>query len=413
MSKLIARLAAPVALLALAAPANADTVTDWNLNAANALIVTAAQPPQQSVPHMAMVHGAVYDAVNAIDGGHEGYLMSSRAARPGDSKDAAAATRRLPRPRAPRPRAAGGARCPVRRVARPDRGRSVEATRDRRRRRRSGDDDRGADRRRPLRRLPVHDRLRPWRVEADAARVRQRSQRVAEGRHAVPDPQRVAVRLRRAGPAHEPPVRARVQRGEGDRLGHEHHSDGRSDGRRPLLGGEPAGHLEPHHPHALGPAGGGPGRQRAPVRGGLPDRRGRGHHRLERQGALLELAADHRDPRGEHGREPADRGRPRLAPAERHAAVPGALVRAQRVQRLGRRDVAGVLRDRPARRGPTPTWPASRDATRGSRTRSTRSSRSASGPASTSGRRTCRPGASASRSHAGASGTTSSATKHW
>jgi hypothetical protein len=92
MSKAIAALAGLGATLALAVPARADTVTDWNLNATNALIVTAAQPPQQSVPHMAMVHGAVYDAVNAIDGGHEGYLLSSRVARPGDSQDAAAAT---------------------------------------------------------------------------------------------------------------------------------------------------------------------------------------------------------------------------------------------------------------------------------------------------------------------------------
>jgi hypothetical protein len=79
-------------LLAVAAPARADTVTDWNLNATNALIVTAAQPPQASVPHLAMVHGAVYDAVNAIDGGHERYLISSKLARQSDSMDAAAAT---------------------------------------------------------------------------------------------------------------------------------------------------------------------------------------------------------------------------------------------------------------------------------------------------------------------------------
>ena len=39
-----------------------------------------------------MVRGAVYDAVNAIDGGHEGYLISSRLATPFDSQDAAAAT---------------------------------------------------------------------------------------------------------------------------------------------------------------------------------------------------------------------------------------------------------------------------------------------------------------------------------
>ncbi len=78
--------------LAVASPARTDTVTEWNLNASNAIFVTAGQPPQQSVPHLAMVHGAVYDAVNAIDGGHEGYLISSRLATPSDSKEAAAAT---------------------------------------------------------------------------------------------------------------------------------------------------------------------------------------------------------------------------------------------------------------------------------------------------------------------------------
>jgi hypothetical protein len=82
------------ALVALSAPAlaRADVVTEWNLNAANAIFVTAAQPPQQSVVHLAMVHGAIYDAVNAIDGGHEGYLITPRLASPFDSKDAAAAT---------------------------------------------------------------------------------------------------------------------------------------------------------------------------------------------------------------------------------------------------------------------------------------------------------------------------------
>jgi hypothetical protein len=85
-------LSAVVTLFAIAAPARADTVTEWNLNATNALLVNGGQPPQVSVPHLAMVHGAVYDAVNAIDGGHEGYLLSSRLAAPSDSKEAAAAT---------------------------------------------------------------------------------------------------------------------------------------------------------------------------------------------------------------------------------------------------------------------------------------------------------------------------------
>ena len=48
------------ALAVLAAPgvARADTVTEWNPNASNALFVVAGQAPQASVPHMAMVHGA-------------------------------------------------------------------------------------------------------------------------------------------------------------------------------------------------------------------------------------------------------------------------------------------------------------------------------------------------------------------
>src|SRR5262245_7592208 len=79
--------------IALAAPtvARADAVTDWNLIASNAIVVTAAQPPPVSVLHFAMVHGAVYDAVNAIDRGHEPYLVQPPS-NSTDSKEAAAAT---------------------------------------------------------------------------------------------------------------------------------------------------------------------------------------------------------------------------------------------------------------------------------------------------------------------------------
>ena len=87
-----ALLAACAAMLVPAASARADTVTQWNLNATNALLVSAGQAPQVSVQHLAMVHGAVYDAVNAIDGGHEGYLIPAGSASPADSKEAAAAT---------------------------------------------------------------------------------------------------------------------------------------------------------------------------------------------------------------------------------------------------------------------------------------------------------------------------------
>jgi hypothetical protein len=80
------------AALALMAPAAwADTVTDWNVNATDALITTAGQAPTVSTLHLAMVHGAIYDAVNSIDGRYEPYLVKIRARR-WYSQDAAAAT---------------------------------------------------------------------------------------------------------------------------------------------------------------------------------------------------------------------------------------------------------------------------------------------------------------------------------
>src|SRR5438876_12080303 len=81
------------ALVALVSPtvARADAVTDWNLIASNAIVVTAGQPPPVSALSFAMVQGAVYDAVNAIDRGHQPYL-SEPPSNPTDSKEAAGAT---------------------------------------------------------------------------------------------------------------------------------------------------------------------------------------------------------------------------------------------------------------------------------------------------------------------------------
>jgi hypothetical protein len=87
---------AVLCVLAIAAPARADTVTDWDQIAAAALQAPGtATPPgagqgAPSIAHLAMVHAAVYDAVNAIDGGHEPYV-SSPAAAPWYSQDAAVA----------------------------------------------------------------------------------------------------------------------------------------------------------------------------------------------------------------------------------------------------------------------------------------------------------------------------------
>jgi hypothetical protein len=93
-----------IALLAAAlhpGPAYAaenDAVRVWNERAATTLVngPAAATPGVQFTPpvaiiHLAMVQGAVYDAVNAIKGGHDPYLKGLKAATSA-SKGAAAAT---------------------------------------------------------------------------------------------------------------------------------------------------------------------------------------------------------------------------------------------------------------------------------------------------------------------------------
>ena len=86
-----------LALVVFVSPtiARADAVSDWNLIASNAIVLPppagAGQPPPVSVLHFAMVQGAVYDAVNAIDRGHQPYLVQPPS-NPTDSKEAATAT---------------------------------------------------------------------------------------------------------------------------------------------------------------------------------------------------------------------------------------------------------------------------------------------------------------------------------
>ena len=84
--------AAAALLLALAPAARAQSTSnaaiDWNAIAASA---AAGQPAHVQPLTLAIVQGAVYDAVNAIDGGHRPYIAAP-AADPSDSKPAAAAT---------------------------------------------------------------------------------------------------------------------------------------------------------------------------------------------------------------------------------------------------------------------------------------------------------------------------------
>jgi hypothetical protein len=74
-----------IALTALASPgtAQADAVTQWNINASRA-IFAGAPNANVSALSFGMVQGAVYDAVNGIDGGYQPYLVRPHA-NPWDS----------------------------------------------------------------------------------------------------------------------------------------------------------------------------------------------------------------------------------------------------------------------------------------------------------------------------------------
>jgi hypothetical protein len=84
--RIVTTIVVAFALTVFAAPAHAETVTHWS-------DVAAAQLTPQGtlgILHMTMVHGAIYDAVNAIDGTHQPYLTRP-AATQFDSQDAAVA----------------------------------------------------------------------------------------------------------------------------------------------------------------------------------------------------------------------------------------------------------------------------------------------------------------------------------
>jgi hypothetical protein len=78
------------AAMGSAAVARGDAVTQWNINASSA-IFAAGPTAHASTLSFAMVQGAVYDAVNGIEGGYQPYLVKP-AANQSDSKDAAVAT---------------------------------------------------------------------------------------------------------------------------------------------------------------------------------------------------------------------------------------------------------------------------------------------------------------------------------
>ena len=82
-------LPAAIVLLSLAT-ANADVVTDWNATALDAIRIGKSSPPVAS-RHLAILHTAMYDAVNGITRTHQSYFISDRAPASA-SIEAAAAT---------------------------------------------------------------------------------------------------------------------------------------------------------------------------------------------------------------------------------------------------------------------------------------------------------------------------------
>jgi membrane-associated phospholipid phosphatase len=79
--------------LLFASGASADVVTDWNTAALDAIRSGRTSPPRAS-RSLAMLHAAIYDAVNGISRAHETYRVASAVPRSASEEAAAAAAAR-------------------------------------------------------------------------------------------------------------------------------------------------------------------------------------------------------------------------------------------------------------------------------------------------------------------------------
>ena len=80
-----------VAVAMIPVAAHADAVLDWNAHAANAIVTVGGQNPPRAFIRLAMVHLAIYDAVNAIEGQpYKSYASTPNVTRPA-APDAAVA----------------------------------------------------------------------------------------------------------------------------------------------------------------------------------------------------------------------------------------------------------------------------------------------------------------------------------
>ena len=262
-----------LALVALASPrvTRADAVTDWNLIASNSIVVTAGQPPPVSVLHFAMVHGAVYDAVNAIDRGYQPYLVQPPS-NPTDSKEAAAATAAfrvlvgifpnqvgtlqplydayiaaLP-DNPPGSKAAG--------IAIGETTASAMLT--------------NRDERRTLRTGANSVPNSAGYLATDAAELRERPCTLGRERAAVPRSERSDAPHGWTEPAHQHRIRGGLQRDQRGRLPNEHNSNAGPNRCCDLVAGPSDGALEPDLSHAGRQPELEHRRQRSPVRDGKP-----------------------------------------------------------------------------------------------------------------------------------------------
>ena len=87
------RVALPMVIVMISATTvRADVVLDWNAHAARAIVTVGGQVPPRALIRLAMVHLAIYDAVNAIDGvPFESYASVPSVDRPASAEAAAAA----------------------------------------------------------------------------------------------------------------------------------------------------------------------------------------------------------------------------------------------------------------------------------------------------------------------------------
>ena len=77
-------------LLALGVNVNADVVTEWNSAALDAIRIDRTPPPKAS-RDLAILHAAIYDAVNGIQRTHERYLIGGHVPASASGKAAASA----------------------------------------------------------------------------------------------------------------------------------------------------------------------------------------------------------------------------------------------------------------------------------------------------------------------------------